>query len=280
MSEFIALNQLERFMDIENLRKSALPQKIIFQDNELSNRYVEYLMDDTNAKGSRREINIQQHVDWLCSDVFTKDKNYFLDIGCGIGQYSKYLVNNGNVGLGIDIIETAIKKAKTLIDYSRCQFECADFLSYDYPTGFDVAIFTYSVFNQLTDGQARGFLKKIYHSLVDDGVFYFEPLIFIPKDSLPSHHWEIANESLFYPEPHLSLLENQWSADGKILTVYKYLLTLTGKVSSYYDNFLLYTIDEYKKILNDCGFSKVSLCNVPYINNEEDRGYWSFVARK
>ncbi len=271
---------LKKFMDLDQLRASAKPQKVIFNDKEISKRYVEYLIDNSNAKGSRRDVIIQKHVKWLCTEIFPKNKNYFLDIGCGVGHYSYHLVNNGNIGVGIDIIDIAVSRARTMVDPTQCQFICADFLDYDFPRDLDVVIFTYSVFNHLSIEEGKCLLRKIYDSLSVGGVFYFEPLTFIPEGSLPAYYWEISKKSLFFPEPHLSLFENRWTSNGSNLTVYNYLLAASGKIASFYDNYHLYTVQEYEDILSECGFSKIRLCQVPYINLEEDKGYLSFVAYK
>lgn len=52
-----------------------------------------------------------------------------LELGCGLGHYTKKIHDYGFDALGIDISETAVQKAK--IKYPMCNFKVSDILNYD-----------------------------------------------------------------------------------------------------------------------------------------------------
>lgn len=67
------------------------------------------------------------------------DKLRVVELGCGLGWFTNKLHQAGFDVLGVDISETAIKKAKVL--YSHCQFKTGDLLDFHIYENFQPNVF-------------------------------------------------------------------------------------------------------------------------------------------
>lgn len=265
----------------DDLKQNAKPQSIIFEDPLYARRYVDYMLDNEHAKGSREEKNIQQHVHWLTREVLPQKYNQFLDIGCGVGYYTRRLCQLGHQGLGIDIMDAAIRFAQRVTNIDNCHFKVANFLDFDFPNQLDSVIFPYCIFNCLSRSEAKCLLRKIYASLSKNGVFYFEPLVEASITEYPDRYWMQSGGDYLCEQPHISFIESQWSEDEDMLTVYNHIIDSDASVSSFYEQFIPYSCSQYEALLHEVGFSNVTFhYDVPGVNHSEDKGYLPISAQK
>lgn len=96
-----------------------------------------------------------------------------LDIGCATGQTLALLDGRSPwtfQGLGIDVEETMIEKAKERVP--RCEFRCADFNAYDFGEGaaFDVVFALFTLQFMPIPVRAKA-LSRVYDLLAPGGLF-------------------------------------------------------------------------------------------------------------
>lgn len=89
-----------------------------------------------------------------------KEKDRILDVGCGIGEYSKIVPKKGYY-LGIDKDQNFIKKAKKNFKNKNIDFLCADFLEIStLKKSFNKAILVFLI-HHLDDEDCEKLLKKL-----------------------------------------------------------------------------------------------------------------------
>jgi len=93
-----------------------------------------------------------------------------IDLGCGAGNYSRYLAAKGFDVTGVDISSEAIRIAseKAVSENVKCRFLCADLcrdLPEQFPSGFDFA-FEWEVLHHIYPEQRGKYLENI-HALMN-----------------------------------------------------------------------------------------------------------------
>jgi len=122
--------------------------------------------------------------------IMTFDIKSLVEMGCGLGKTSNFIVSNSSVNLlGVDISSTAIKKAKN--NYSSLNFEVGDAKEIERYFSFDCLFFSEITWYLLEDGlldsafekMRQGFSGKLFiHNLVfykggqKYGLNYFDSL--------------------------------------------------------------------------------------------------------
>ncbi|MDP2387066.1 MAG: class I SAM-dependent methyltransferase [Bacteroidota bacterium] len=133
---------------------------------------------DTTAKAyADKFINEleQKHLDKLLLSAFAKEnktKGKFIDLGCGPGQTTKYLSDQGIEDLiGTDISPEMMRIAKEINPHLN--FETANMLELNYPDGyFGSAIAFYSIVH-FDLSQLQTALKEVKRVLKNGGEFLF-----------------------------------------------------------------------------------------------------------
>jgi ubiquinone/menaquinone biosynthesis C-methylase UbiE len=116
-----------------------------------------------------------KHLDKLLLKAFIAENNVkgrLIDLGCGPGQTTKFLVDNGFSDIiGVDISAEMVKVAKQT--NQNLNFEQADILNLTYPdNSFGSAIAFYSIVH-FDYAQVQTALKEIKRVLVDKGELLF-----------------------------------------------------------------------------------------------------------
>lgn len=112
-----------------------------------------------------------------------------IDLGCGTGKISEMVkIDFPNAMITcLDVAENMIKMAKNnLSDYSDISYQLADFNHFDFEEQYDVAISSLSLHHLTTDEDKKSFYRKIYNSLLPDGVFYNADNVIASNDYLQS----------------------------------------------------------------------------------------------
>ena len=91
-----------------------------------------------------------------------------LDLGCGIGGYSKYFIDKGYDVISSDISDIALNKVKEF-NNNIIKLDMRDNLPFDNDT-FDIIIANLSIhyFNEI---ETQKLLSEIYRMLKDNGIF-------------------------------------------------------------------------------------------------------------
>ncbi len=98
-----------------------------------------------------------------------------LDVGCGGGQDSQFLTENGCSVFGIDISKEMIKLAKNFS--SKAKFEVVDVLDLDSKIKKYGGIWCCRVFHHISIKDQVKFVKKLRNLLKVDGILYLTSVV-------------------------------------------------------------------------------------------------------
>eukprot|EP01029_Cantina_marsupialis_P000118 TRINITY_DN1011_c0_g4_i2.p3 TRINITY_DN1011_c0_g4~~TRINITY_DN1011_c0_g4_i2.p3 ORF type:complete len:224 (+),score=8.24 TRINITY_DN1011_c0_g4_i2:266-937(+) len=103
-----------------------------------------------------------------------KEINSIIDLGCGIGNYTRNLAQMGYTVCGIDISPTAINKAKEQFQQQKLEgeFHVLDMCDQiDLPDkSFDFA-FDYEVLHHIYPEHREKYIQNVYSLLKDEGIY-------------------------------------------------------------------------------------------------------------
>ena len=158
-------------------------EKIIinsYNDEKVLNKYIESRIDTKSPHNQ----TIKEKLFDLVGDYSGKT---ILDLGCGIGVFSKDLSNKAQKVVGIDISEKCIEYAKSKnnsdnIDYFTMDINNLNLIK----EKFDI-VFSDMVFNYIEDYDKL--LLNIYELLNDDGIVVFSQVHPISTASLGESSW-------------------------------------------------------------------------------------------
>src|SRR3989344_2889489 len=101
---------------------------------------------------------------------FLKPRGLVLDVGCGAGIKSRYLINKGLKVVGIDLSDKMIEIAKR--EVSEAEFQVADISEpLKFREGFD-GIFAQAVLLHIPKKEVRQVLNNLIGTLKQGGYFY------------------------------------------------------------------------------------------------------------
>lgn len=256
-------------------------------NNFLDNIYLEKIFRlqccDEDNRGGRSLNNVKLHVNWL-KEKFLQEKTnlQILDIGCGIGHYTRELATQGHNSIGIDISPYAIDYAKKNTPrHLNCQFIITDITKEPLPESNDLIIFPYSIFNVFNKALAQNVLYKIRAALKSGGVFYLEVMQYINLDNYKQHRaWGAKKDDFYCVHDHTVLNESIWHAEEKRLKAkYFFISDIDFSVNILENTIQFYQNDEYVSLLQKVGFECVEYCGTPPgADQDTDVNYISFIS--
>jgi hypothetical protein len=139
-------------------------------------------------------------------------------------------------------------------------------------------------FNIFRAKDARKILKKTLAALDRNGLLLLEAhtLDAVRKMGQEGTTWDSVEKGLFSDRPYLLLEESFWEPLGQTTTK-RYLIidAATAEVTSQAQSLQAYADDQYRSILNECGFRDLTF--YPSLIGAEDdtqRDFVAIVARK
>ncbi len=244
---------------------------------------AEHLSQDHDA-ASRRSETIDAHVAWIHGEVLRGTPTRVLDLGCGPGFYSSRLARLGHSCVGIDFSPASVAHAKETAETERldCRFVEADIREADYGTGSRLVMLIFGELNVFSPDDARSILQRAHSALDPGGRLLLEPhtedAVRALGSSPPS--WYSSESGLFSDQPHLLLQEHAWDEETRTATIRYFLVDAEGgNITRYAQTFQAYSNEEYRALLEECGFRDVEF--VPSLTGEalEDSGLQVILAR-
>lgn len=110
---------------------------------------------------------------------FLPVKAKVLDVGCGGGQDSKFLADNGCLVFGIDVSKEMIKLAKEYT--SKADFKIIDVMKLSTNKKYD-GIWCCRVFHHISIKEQEKFLNKLFLLLKQGGVLYLTSVVSHKKE--------------------------------------------------------------------------------------------------
>ena len=280
-------------MNIQDLiRRKPVPapwsegDNIPWSNPDFSKRMLrEHFSQDHNA-ASRRLATVERHVEWVHNNMLSGEPTKILDLGCGPGLYTSRLSRAGHECVGIDYSPVSIAYAagQAKKDNLRCEYIHQDIRTADYGSGFRLVMLIYGEFNVFSPADARSILTKADHALADDGLLLLEPHSFsaVKEIGEKAPAWGSGESGLFSDKPHLYLTENFWDDSTGSATVRYYIIdAASGDVTRYAQSFQSYTDDEYRSVLEKCGFDDLEFYPSLGGSTKESPGHLiAIVARK
>jgi SAM-dependent methyltransferase len=236
---------------------------IPWDDPGFSERMLAEHLSQEHDLASRKSETIDQHVEWIFSEVLGSRSARLLDLGCGPGFYTIRLARLGCECVGIDFSPASIRHAEETAaaeaDLS-CTYHHADVRKELFGEGFDLVMMIYGQFNVFPRERGLGILKSARGALNPGGSLLLElqSREQIRQDGEKAPSWYSAQSGLFSAVPHLVLQENFWNGNaGASTTRFLIIDGQTGAASSYALSNEAYPEDELTDLLRKTGFKDV-----------------------
>ena len=261
-------------------------EKIPWNEPGFSARMLrEHLSQDHDA-ASRRFAVIDRHVDWVHKVVLGSRATSILDLGCGPGLYASRLARLGHHCTGIDFSPASVAYAREQATAQGldCHYTEGDIRKADFGSGYGLAMLIFGEFNVFHPDDTRRILRKAHAALEAGGTVLLEPHTFAAVRGIgeESPSWYSSPNGLFSERPHVYLMENFWDEATHTATNRYYIVDAgSGAVTPYASTMQAYTDDEYRSLLEECGFRDVQLYpSLEGKENEHSATLMAITARK
>jgi SAM-dependent methyltransferase len=250
-----------------------------------SARMLKEHLSQSHDMASRRSGTVARHVEWIAREVLGPAPARLLDLGCGPGLYTQALAARGYECRGIDFSPASIAYARQQaagaglsISYEEADLRVAGFG----PDGqFDAAMLIFGEVNVFAPETARTILEKASAALKRGGRLLLEPATeaTVRKIGAEAPAWWSATSGLFGERPHIVLSEAFWDEGKRAATKRFYRIeTETGAVTRWASSQQAYSEDEYRALLEACGFGGLRF--YPALAGDEVGEYCAIVAEK
>lgn len=254
-------------MHLLDLIKRALPPQpwqegdnIPWHEPQFSARMLNEHLSQEHDAASRRQTIIERHVDWIHTTILQRRPSRILDLGCGPGLYSNRLAVLGHQCNGIDYSPASIAYARQTGAGLDCSYHCEDLRTADFGTGFNLALCIFGELNVFAPHHARLLLAKVYAALMPGGQLVLEVHTAAAIEALGTQAptWFTAPTGLFSEQPHLVLSEHIPHPEAHAVTIRHYVVDLASSlVTRYAQTMQQYTDDDYRQLLEACGFDAI-----------------------
>jgi len=257
---------MKTLLDIVNREPEPAPwsegDNIPWNDPAFSERMLPEHLSQEHDLASRKSATIDQHVDWIFSEVLGGRPARLLDLGCGPGLYAHRLSVRGCECVGMDFSPASIRYARELTADKGLtgRFIHADLRDEAFGDGFDLVMMIFGQFNVFPRHRAMEILRKAHAALKPGGslLLEYQAIEQIQKGGGAEPSWYAAPSGLFSDKPHLVLQENFWDAEAAASTTRFVVIDAgTGAVSSHALSNEAYTEEELDDALCTAGFPEV-----------------------
>ena len=237
-------------------------EKIPWNEPGFSQRMLlEHLSQEHDA-ASRRFPTIDRHVEWIHHKILAGGPARILDLGCGPGLYSSRLARLGHECVGIDFSPASIAYARQCAqaDQLRCTYLEQDIRVADYGHGYGLVMLIYGELNVFRRSDARSILERAHQALAEGGHLLLEvhTLACVRAIGEQPATWYSSEQGLFSECPHLCLSESFWDDQENVATERYFIVDgATGAVARYASSTQGYTDEEYRSLLEECGFCRI-----------------------
>jgi ubiquinone/menaquinone biosynthesis C-methylase UbiE len=187
---------------------------------------------------------------------------------------------------GIDFSPASVAYAReqTQSQGLDCQYIEGDVRTVPFGNGFGLVMFIFGELNVFRSQDAQLILQKAYAALDRGGVLVLEPHTFEAVKAIGQNpsEWYSASSGLFSESPHLYLQENFWDETTNTATQRYFIIDAqSGSVTRYASTMQAYTNDQYRSLLEECGFRDVEFFpSLEGNENDYGRGLLAITARK
>ncbi|MGI2855722.1 class I SAM-dependent methyltransferase [Shewanella algae] len=253
-------------MNINKLISQHLPirllpneSKIPWNDAGFSQRMLENHLCQEHDWASRKLAVIERQVDWLCSQLAPGAQ--VLDLGCGPGFYTQLLAKRGFCCTGVDFSPASITYAQQQAQTAGLDidYQLLDVRSYRPTKKFDFIMMTFGELNVFSAADAKSLLKDCANWLTPNGKLLVEVHSFdeVKRQGQAEPSWQRHSQGLFLDAPHLLLTEHAWDEALQTSSTLFWVIEENGKVTRFGSRMQAWQDEEYRQLLNECGFNKI-----------------------
>ncbi len=229
---------------------------------------LEHLSQDHDMASPRTE-KIDKHVQFIHEELLSSQPTRILDLGCGPGLYTSRLARLGHTCIGVDFSPASLEYAKgqALRESLDCVYIQGDLKEVLFPGNFGLVMMLHGEMNAFSKGDMQQILRKIHVALDSDGLLLLPASTVngIKSKHLIQRTWAAPTSGLFSDVPYLELNESIWDPDTKTrIERYFIVSSVTGGFSEYSSSYQAYTNAEYRRLLNNCGFTDVKFLQPLY----------------
>jgi len=255
--------------------------KIPWNEPGFSERMLPEHLTQEHDAASRRFAKIDRAVEWIHGELLEGRTTKILDLGCGPGLYAARFARLGHECVGIDFGPASVAYAREQAEKKKlnCTFVEQDIRTADYGSGFGMAMLIFGEFNVFTMENAKVILTKAREALDDGGLLVLEPHTFeaVRRTADSGSWWYSTQSGLFMDGPHIQLEENFWDEESRTATTRYFIIdAVTGQVQRHAATMQAYTDEEYRSLLEECGFGEVQF--FPSLTGEVDEEIPEFFA--
>ena len=249
--------------------------KIPWNNPAFSERMLKMHLSQAHDMASRRNELIEKQIKWIDEYVLKMKPSRILDIGCGPGLYIKKLHGLQHQCTGIDFSPASINYARTQCPEST--FLLDDVRDANYGNNYDLVMLLFGEINVFSPKECLQILHKSYNALKKGGVLLIEAHLFesVKKMGSAPRSWSksgskaafaslfdpIVDEGLFSDQPHITLIEHNWSEEEKVSLSSFWILEEGKELTHYVSTTKAYSDEEYKAMLQEALFEKFSFHN-------------------
>lgn len=237
-------------------------EKIPWNEPGFSRRMLlEHLSQEHDA-ASRRTETIERHVEWIHHSILSDQPAKVLDLCCGPGLYASRLAKLGHDCVGIDFSPASVQYARECaqVDQLQCVYLQQDIRVADYGHGYGLVMLIFGEFNVFRPAEAKAILEKAHRALAANGRLLLEVHTYAAVQEIGKQpaSWYSTDCGLFSDRPHICLTENFWDAQQNVATERYFVLDgLTGRAARFAASTQAYTEEQYRSLLEGCGFGKI-----------------------
>lgn len=254
---------------MEFIHRSARPapweegDNLPWNEPGFSERMLKEHLSQAHNHASRRFDIIDQQVDWIQNTILKGQSVAVLDLGCGPGLYTSRLAKMGSPCTGIDFSPASIRYAKETAERENlpCSYRLQDLRQGAYGRGYGLALLLYGEFQVFSPADAALILREIWKALAPGGWLILEPHTLAGVRSIGTEpsSWYTSKSGLFSEQPHLVLEEYFWYEEQQTAVArYAVIEAETGEVRRYSSSYQGYTQEQYRSLLEECGFEEIA----------------------
>ncbi len=214
-----------------------------------------HLNPDIDA-ASRKQETIEKTVSFI--ETFLPKNKSICDFGCGPGLYTNLLQKRGYQVQGIDISTNSIEYAKTQneeVEYTMCNY-----IEQPLKNKVDFIQMIYCDFGAMTPLSQKIVLENVYHSLIDDGVFFFDVMSMNYYNNTKEKTYYGNETDGFFTLGNVDIAEDVIKYEDLSLTL-THIKIRGAKDMDFYNYDKCYTKEVITQLVEQNGFKVLDICS-------------------
>lgn len=229
----------------------------LWTDEHISQKMLEYHLDETTDISSRNTEFIDRSVDWIVYQFGIQEGSKIADFGCGPGLYTtRFATRNADV-TGIDFSPRSIRYAQTVAAENglNIRYLNSDYLDYEAENQFDLITMIMCDFCVLSPVQ-RSKLAKKFHTLLYPGgsilldVYSLEAFSLRKEETVYEKNM---HNGFWSANPYYGFL-NTFKYKKEKVVLDKYTVVEENRTRTFYNWFQFFSPESLAKELKTAGF--------------------------